>query len=409
MDARTNKEIATLSRKFAIDFVGVSREGKRPFFADQVHRVELIQGRSRSPATLAKLWWRVLVLRWKNHYDTVHVINEDLYLLLLPLLVGQRVVLDVFDSSFLKWRVPRWVAWLGQRLSYALPAKIIVTDEERAGLMPAFVQLRGSSSSPIIRSAMRDRPAGAIRRWFAFSTRVRCSVAAALFSLSSFWRWRRTCAWSWRAGFAMKARGPCRSIRRWSGWGCCRSRKPSRRPPVAISSSAITSRVNLNNIYASPNKIYDAIQAGAAIIINPEARVSRFVREHNLGVVLDAYRASRYEGRRPVYCVNSRPATGPTPRCASAFCGRTLKIFCSQPTARETNEPGGKFPRPTHHAEEKNRPCRRHPARSHQARAGLFCPARERDRSSRYCSHPASIAKCWIRPWPFSGCSRTWI
>lgn len=48
----------------------------------------------------------------------------------------------------------------------------------------------------------------------------------------------------------------------------------------------------MNNIYASPNKIYDAIQAGAAIIINPEVRVSRFVREHGLGVVLDAYEPS---------------------------------------------------------------------------------------------------------------------
>jgi hypothetical protein len=50
--------------------------------------------------------------------------------------------------------------------------------------------------------------------------------------------------------------------------------------------------VSVNNIYASPNKIYDAIQADAGVIINPEARISRFVREHNLGVVLDAFEPS---------------------------------------------------------------------------------------------------------------------
>jgi hypothetical protein len=288
LDARTNKEIATLSRKFAIDFVGISREGKRPFFADQVHRLELIHGRSRSPATLAKLWWRVIVLRWQNHYDTVHVINEDLYLLLLPLLVGQRVVLDVFDSSFLKWRVPRWVAWLGQRLSYALPAKIIVTDEERAGLMPEYVRLRvavipnypfryegppGRRDSAVVRilyagSLLGRRGTFFLEQLLSMAPDVRVVVAG------------------WIRDESTRALSQHLQVE-WVGL----------LPQQEIIAQATRcdfilchyEPVNLNNIYASPNKIYDAIQAGAAIIINPEVLVSRFVREHNLGVVLDAY------------------------------------------------------------------------------------------------------------------------
>ena len=45
----------------------------------------------------------------------------------------------------------------------------------------------------------------------------------------------------------------------------------------------------VNNIYASPNKIYDGIQAGVPVIINQEVLVSAFVREKKLGVVLDSY------------------------------------------------------------------------------------------------------------------------
>lgn len=137
-DTRINKEIATLSREFAIDFVGIAMPDAHSFIAAQVCRLELIPGRRRSLVTLARLWWRVLALRARNHYDSVHVINENLYLLLWPLLLGQYVVLDVFDSLFLKARLPRWLARLGQRLSYTFPAQIIVTDEERADLMPKF-------------------------------------------------------------------------------------------------------------------------------------------------------------------------------------------------------------------------------------------------------------------------------
>jgi glycosyltransferase involved in cell wall biosynthesis len=45
----------------------------------------------------------------------------------------------------------------------------------------------------------------------------------------------------------------------------------------------------VNNIYASPNKIYDGIQAGVPVIINREVLVSAFVRDEKLGVVIDSY------------------------------------------------------------------------------------------------------------------------
>ena len=46
---------------------------------------------------------------------------------------------------------------------------------------------------------------------------------------------------------------------------------------------------NQNNINASPNKIYDAIQTNTPIIINNEVKVAAFVKRKNIGVILDSF------------------------------------------------------------------------------------------------------------------------
>ncbi len=46
---------------------------------------------------------------------------------------------------------------------------------------------------------------------------------------------------------------------------------------------------NQNNINASPNKIYDALQTHTPVIINKEVKVSSFVEEKNIGVILDSF------------------------------------------------------------------------------------------------------------------------
>ena len=44
---------------------------------------------------------------------------------------------------------------------------------------------------------------------------------------------------------------------------------------------------NLNNINASPNKIYDSIHTKTPIIINKGVKVSSFVRSNNIGYIVD--------------------------------------------------------------------------------------------------------------------------
>ena len=44
---------------------------------------------------------------------------------------------------------------------------------------------------------------------------------------------------------------------------------------------------NLNNYYASPNKLYDAIHCQTPLVIGDNVKVSEFVSQHNLGLVIN--------------------------------------------------------------------------------------------------------------------------
>jgi hypothetical protein len=287
-DTRINKEIATLSRVFAIDFVGISADGNQPFFSDRVRRVEIIEGGRRSPGALFRLWRRVFHLLRRNRYDSIHVINEKLLVLLLPLLAGRRVVLDLFDSDFLKSTWPRRLVLAGQRLTYARAARIIVTDEDRAGLMPGFAQPKltvlpnyprryTGPIEPRDPAILRVLYAGTLlaRRGTEFVEKLLEAAPDARVVMAGWVRDERT---------RELTKHP-----RVEWLGVINQEQAIRQATRCDFILCHYEPTNLNNVYASPNKIYDAIQAGAAVIINPEARVSNFVREHGLGVVLESF------------------------------------------------------------------------------------------------------------------------
>jgi len=52
--------------------------------------------------------------------------------------------------------------------------------------------------------------------------------------------------------------------------------------------------INENNINASPNKVFDAIQIKTPLIINSEVKVSQFVKEHGIGMVISSYDVADY-------------------------------------------------------------------------------------------------------------------
>jgi hypothetical protein len=287
-DTRINKEIVTLSREFDIDFVGISESVTRPFIADHVRKLVLARGRRRSILTLMHWWWNVFLLRCRNRYATIHVINENLLLLLWPLLLGQSVVLDIFDSMFLKSSFPGWLRRLGQRICYSLPKKILVTDEARSELMPEYVRPKlliipnypfRYTGELLARdpSVIRILYAGSLveRRGTEFIAQLLAASTDIHVVMAGWIRDQSTQALTTLPRVEWLGVIPQQEI----------IRQASRCDFILCHYEPSSQ----NNIYASPNKIYDAIQAGVAVIINPEIRVSGFVREHHLGVVLDAF------------------------------------------------------------------------------------------------------------------------
>jgi len=101
-DTRILKEIKSLSQDFEITFIGIKTPTSTEDMLPTSCQIFFIKGLRRSPITIAKLFFKVACLRpWR--FNSVHVINENLALVLCPLLVLSRHwVLDVFDSFFLK-------------------------------------------------------------------------------------------------------------------------------------------------------------------------------------------------------------------------------------------------------------------------------------------------------------------
>jgi hypothetical protein len=46
---------------------------------------------------------------------------------------------------------------------------------------------------------------------------------------------------------------------------------------------------NQNNLFASPNKVFDSIHCEVPLIINSEVNISNFVKQKNIGYILPHY------------------------------------------------------------------------------------------------------------------------
>lgn len=288
-DTRINKELQTLSRQFDITYVGVGLNNRKNFGAVHCKYFHLVIGRRHNPYTLLKMYFLLFRLP-RRRYDSIHVINETLLMVFYPLLVGKHVVLDIFDSIFLVHNRSRNAWKLLKRIVYAGASRIIVTDENRKALMPAFT---ANKVIVLENYPMRYEYSG-----------NRLSPADELTILYSGWLGvqRGTAL----AEMLLAQNASLRLIV--AGWIADeRSRELTRHPAVdfrgilsqeevldiaAMEADYILcvyAPVNENNINASPNKVYDAIQSRTPLIMNAEIRIASFIKEHDLGVIIADY------------------------------------------------------------------------------------------------------------------------
>lgn len=291
-DTRVFKEIKSLSTEFDITFIGIQTPSSTADMLPPSCRKFFIKGLRRSPLTIAQLFFRVAYLRpWS--FKSIHVINENLALILYPLLlVSQHWVLDVFDSFFLKStsRLTNFFKVILQRIIYTSADVILVTDEARLNLLPVWSRnkARVLPNFPLTDNLAATRKAesvGPLKIFLSGSIGLDRGIPF-LINLLKHDPQLQVHAAGWLYDDAGKE--------------LCKHPQVTYHGIVHQSAAAQIAKQcdyilclyepNItNNIYASPNKIYDGIQAGVPVIINQEVLVSAFVRTERLGYVLESY------------------------------------------------------------------------------------------------------------------------
>ena len=294
-DMRVNKELRTLSQVAKVSLVAVGPDLSQYYAADSVHTLHFVAGDRRSPCTLFRYFFTCVRLLLTQRYDSVHIINEPQLLVLWPFLWWQkRVVLDLFDSIFLRKNRPGNRSKGLKRAVYAPVDRTLVTDQNRLGLLPDFLK-KQALVVPNYPYELSDPPRKArsphltlmyygwlgelrgtetARELLAADPNVHLLMAGWLADDTS-----RALAQHPRATWlgVLPQAEALRIAAEQADYILC-----------------VYAPTNDNNINASPNKIYDAIQTNTPVIINAEVKVSDFVQVNKIGIVLDQYRPADY-------------------------------------------------------------------------------------------------------------------
>jgi hypothetical protein len=287
-DTRINKEIRTLATQFSIYYLGIGKSREKSFVQNDCTHFKLIQGHHSSLLSLIKFYLAFLRLYLGRSFASIHVINEQLLLIFYPflLLSRKKVVLDIFDSIFL--RSGRKLNLL-KSLTYRLPAVILVTDANRKSLMP------GQFQHKIM--VVENYP----YRYSHISQKSNTPGKLVIFYNGSMSKARGTEALlrmlELSAGLEIKM----------AGWIYDEDTRQLSVHPQVTYLGVVTQQESMNiasgcdyilslyepknenNINASPNKIYDAIQVRTPVIINAEVKIAGFVKEHAIGYVLNSF------------------------------------------------------------------------------------------------------------------------
>lgn len=291
-DTRIFKEIKSLSQNFEITFIGIQTPASTPSMLPTSCRTFFIKGLRRSPLTIAKLFFQVARLcPWR--FSSVHVINENLALVLLPLLILTRHwVLDIFDSFFLKStsRLTSLFKVILQRIIYGSSSVILVTDEARLNLLPEWsrAKTRVLPNYPLTHGSTHDLRAvreGPLNIFFSGSIGRDRGIPFLVNLLKAEPQLQiHAAGWLYDQEGEELVRHPQVKYH-----GVVHQLAAAKIAKECDYILCLYEPNIVNNIHASPNKIYDGIQAGVPVIINREVLVSAFVRDEKLGVVIDSY------------------------------------------------------------------------------------------------------------------------
>lgn len=287
---RINKELRTLGRVASVELVALGPDRTQCYAATLVHTLHFIEGERSSKSTLLRYFLRCISLLVRRQYHSVHIINEpQLIALWLFAWFQKRVVLDLFDSIFLRKNKPgnQWL-WI-KKATYAPVSEIIVTDENRVNLLPDFLK-KEAHVLPNYPNQVGDLP----------------SKKRSPYLTIMYYGWLGELRGTRTIRELLAANPDLRVLM--AGWVAdAPSRALTLHPrvewlgvlPQAEALRVVAERadyilcvyapVNDNNINASPNKIYDAMLTRTPVIMNAEVKVSAFVKDLQLGYVMPGY------------------------------------------------------------------------------------------------------------------------
>jgi hypothetical protein len=281
-DTRINKEVNTLSKEFDIDFIGIGFEGKT-FAKSYCKNFYLINGPRKSLWSWIKLTSRVYSLSIIRNYHSIHLINEHLLLAMYPLCLFKYTVVDLFDSFFLKISYRGWFVEFIRRVLFFPANKIVVTDYNRKSLMPSYTQKKVVVVENFPNLVFFDQGRGSDKVVLFYTGWM--GVGRGTMLVKALVE-RYDDIEVWMAGwFADEETKQLAENPRVKYWGVITQAENMRLAAQVDYILCVYAPIHENNINASPNKIYDAIQVQTPVIINQEVKVAEFVKEHHLGIV----------------------------------------------------------------------------------------------------------------------------
>lgn len=292
---RVNKELRTLSQKASVTLLALG-ERSQCYAEIHVEKLVFVEGSRKAVSTLLRYIVTGIYLLVSRRYHSVHVINEPQLIIFWPFLWFQkRVVLDIFDSIFLRKNRPgNQLAWL-KKIVYAPLHQALVTDENRLELLPDFLKknARIVPNYPyrLAQLPLKERSAGLRVMYFGWLGELRGTqtIAGLLAADPALTVWMA----GWLTDDASRELTQHPRVR-WLGV-IPQAEALNKAAQVADYILCVYAPINDNNINASPNKIYDAIQTCTPVIINAEVKVSAFVTELQLGHVIPSYEVTNYQ------------------------------------------------------------------------------------------------------------------
>jgi hypothetical protein len=292
---RVSKEVASLSKRCNVHFLGIGKYSHKNFAKEYCEKFVLINGKRNAPGTMYKFVREYLKLNNEYKYDSLHFVNEQTYIFFYLFTLNKYIVLDLFDSIFLTLNKPGNKLGLLKRIIYFPVNRIIVTDQNRFYLLnssaqrkavvlpnfpyrvPEFIKKTSQEKIVILYNGTMNTSRGTtlIMELLKRDSNLEVIMAGWITDQET----HQLCNHE-RVHFkgVIKQEEALRIAAEDTDYILC-----------------VYAPITDNNINASPNKIYDAIQCNTPVIINREIKVSSYVEENNLGVVLDSYFTTEYD------------------------------------------------------------------------------------------------------------------